>query len=97
MSGTGDRVAVDDVRLAVLGDDNADALRAALKQAHGHDGLSVAHVPVYCEPDELGGLGAWSRWNVGNWCADVQDEWIRQDLSTPVSRQSSSCRRAPTL
>ena len=85
---TNDRVAVDYVRLAssvagvlaVSGGDNADALRAALKAAHAHDGLSVVHVPVYCGPDELGGLGAWGQWNVGNWCADVQDEWIRQDL-----------------
>ena len=27
-----------------------------------------------------GGLGAWGQWNVGNWCADVQDEWIKQDI-----------------
>ena len=66
--------------LALSGGDNADALRAALKQAHAHDGLSVVHVPVYCGPDELGGLGAWGQWNVGNWCAGVQDEWIKQDL-----------------
>ena len=85
---TNDRVAVDYVRLAssvsgvlaVSGGDNADTLRAALKDAHAHDGLSVVHVPVYCGPDELGGLGAWGQWNVGNWCADVQDEWIKQDL-----------------
>ncbi len=85
---TNDRVAVDYVRLAssvsgvlaVSGGDNADTLRAALKAAHAHDGLSVVHVPVYCGPDELGGLGAWGQWNVGNWCADVQDEWIKQDL-----------------
>jgi len=37
-------------------------------------------VPVYCGPHELGGLGAWGQWNVGNWCTDVQDAWIRQDL-----------------
>ena len=85
---TNDRVAVDYVRLtsavsgvlAVSGGDNADSLRAALKEAHAHDGLSVVHVPVYSGPDELGGLGAWGQWNVGNWCADVQDEWIKQDL-----------------
>ncbi len=85
---TNDRVAVDYVRLAssvsgvlaISGGDNVDTLRAALKDAHAHDGLSVVHVPVYCGPDELGGLGAWGQWNVGNWCADVQDEWIKQDL-----------------
>jgi 3D-(3,5/4)-trihydroxycyclohexane-1,2-dione acylhydrolase (decyclizing) len=51
-----------------------------LKTASGHDGLSVVHVPVYCGSDELGGLGAWGEWNVGNWCEDVQSTWIKQDL-----------------
>jgi 3D-(3,5/4)-trihydroxycyclohexane-1,2-dione acylhydrolase (decyclizing) len=85
---TNDRVSVDYVQLAAAvsgvlaasGGDNADSLRAALKSAHAHDGLSVVHVPVYCGPDELGGLGAWGEWNVGNWCEDVQSAWIRQDL-----------------
>ena len=66
--------------LAVSGGDNAEALGNALKTAHEHDGLSVVHVPVYCGPDELGGLGAWGEWNVGNWCEDVQGAWVRQDL-----------------
>jgi 3D-(3,5/4)-trihydroxycyclohexane-1,2-dione acylhydrolase (decyclizing) len=85
---TSDRVAVDYVRLAesvagvkaVHGGWNAQDLRAALKAARAHDGLSVVHVPVYCGPDELGGLGAWGEWNVGNWCDDVQRKWIEQDL-----------------
>jgi len=85
---TNDGVAVDYVRLAgavsgvhaVYGGNDADALRAALKSAQAHDGLSVVHVPVYSGPDERGGLGAWGQWNVGNWCADVQSEWIRQDI-----------------
>ncbi len=85
---TGDRVAVDYVRLAeavagvkaVHGGWNARDLRAALKAARAHDGLSVVHVPVYCGPDELGGLGAWGEWNVGNWCDDVQRKWLEQDL-----------------
>jgi 3D-(3,5/4)-trihydroxycyclohexane-1,2-dione acylhydrolase (decyclizing) len=85
---TNDRVAVDYVKLAssvsgvlaLSGGDNAAALRAALKAAKAHDGLSVVHVPVYCGPDELGGLGAWGQWNVGNWCEDVQKAWIAQDL-----------------
>jgi 3D-(3,5/4)-trihydroxycyclohexane-1,2-dione acylhydrolase (decyclizing) len=85
---TGDHVAVDYVRLAssvsgvlaLSGGDNADTLRAALKSAQAHDGLSVVHVPVYNGPDELGGLGAWGEWNVGNWVADVQSAWIKQDL-----------------
>jgi hypothetical protein len=40
----------------------------------------VIHVAVYCGPDELGGLGSWGEWNVGNWCDDVQACWIKQDL-----------------
>jgi 3D-(3,5/4)-trihydroxycyclohexane-1,2-dione acylhydrolase (decyclizing) len=66
--------------LALSGGDNAEALRAALKAARAHDGLSVVHVPVYCGPNELGGLGAWGEWNVGNWVTDVQRAWLRQDL-----------------
>ncbi|HEX3709499.1 MAG TPA: thiamine pyrophosphate-dependent enzyme, partial [Pseudolabrys sp.] len=85
---TNDAVAVDYVKLAsavagvnaLSGGDNAEALRAALKSAHAHDGLSVVHVPVYCGPDERGGLGAWGEWNVGNWVEDVQAAWIKQDL-----------------
>ena len=85
---TNDRVPVDFVQLAaavsgvlaVSGGDNAGSLRTALKNAHAHNGLSVVHVPVYCGPHELGGLGAWGEWNVGNWCEDVQSAWIKQDL-----------------
>ena len=29
---------------------------------------------------ELGSLGAWGEWNVGNWVDDVQRAWIAQDL-----------------
>ena len=85
---TNDRVAVDYRMLAaavpgvmaISGGDSAISLRAALAIAHRHDGLSVVHVPVYFGPDELGGLGAWGEWNVGNWCQDVQSRWIKQDL-----------------
>jgi 3D-(3,5/4)-trihydroxycyclohexane-1,2-dione acylhydrolase (decyclizing) len=85
---TNDSVAVDYVQLAssvsgvlsVCAEGGVDSLRTALQTAHGHDGLSVVHVPVYAGPDELAGLGAWGQWNVGNWCADVQDTWIKQDI-----------------
>jgi 3D-(3,5/4)-trihydroxycyclohexane-1,2-dione acylhydrolase (decyclizing) len=85
---TNDSVAVDYVRLAgavkgvraIGGGCDASALRQALVEAHAHDGLSVVHVPVYAGADERAGLGAWGQWNVGNWCEDVQAEWIRQDL-----------------
>jgi 3D-(3,5/4)-trihydroxycyclohexane-1,2-dione acylhydrolase (decyclizing) len=85
---TNDGVAVDYQKLAsavsgvmaISAGDSADSLRAALKTAQGYGGLSVVHVPVYCGPDKLGGLGAWGEWNVGNWCDDVQSAWIKQDL-----------------
>lgn len=85
---TNDSVAVDYVQLAsavkgvkaVFGGYSADELRAALKSAHAHDGLSVVHVPVYAGPDELAGLGAFGQWNVGNWCDAVQREWIEGEI-----------------
>ena len=85
---TNDKVAVDYVRLAgavagvraLHGGFSAEELGRALHEARAHDGLAVVHVPVYCGPHELGGLGAWGQWNVGNWCDDVQKEWIAQDL-----------------
>jgi len=85
---TSDRVAVDYVALAgavsgvraLSGGTSAQSLREALQAAHAHDGLSVIHVPVYCGPDERAGLGAWGQWNVGNWCDDVQAEWLKQDI-----------------
>lgn len=85
---TNDGVAVDYVRLAgavsginaIHGGWTVDELKAALKTAHAYDGLSVIHVPVYAGEHELAGLGAWGQWNVGNWCADVQREWMEQDI-----------------
>ena len=85
---TGDGVAVDYVNLAnavagikaVHGGWSAAELKTALAAARTHDGLSVVHVPVYYGPHELGGLGAWGEWNVGNWCDDVQRKWIEQDI-----------------
>ena len=47
-------------------------LLAALDGAHAHGGLSLIHVPVYYGDDALGGLGAFGRWNVGNWVASTQ-------------------------
>jgi 3D-(3,5/4)-trihydroxycyclohexane-1,2-dione acylhydrolase (decyclizing) len=85
---TNDGVAVDYERMAasvagvcaVQAGFTADSLRRALRTAHAHNGLAVVHVPVYSGPHELGGLGAWGEWNVGNWCEDVQRTWIEQDL-----------------
>ena len=79
---TNDSVPVDYVALcnsvegikAISGGSTRAELETALKEAHQHKGLSVVHVPVYFGDDELGGLGAWGQWNVGNWCEDVQKE-----------------------
>ena len=78
--GTNDGVVVDYLALAgavggvkaLAGGGSPAELAAALEQARGHEGLSLIHVPVYFGPDERGGLGAFGRWNVGNWCADTQ-------------------------
>ena len=32
---------------------------------------------VYFGDDPRGGMGAYGHWNVGNWCDDVQDRYIR--------------------
>ena len=50
-----------------------DSLAAALEQARAYDGLSLVHVPVYFGSNELGGMGVFGRWNVGNWCQGTQD------------------------
>ena len=49
-----------------------ESLVAALDQAKAHAGLSLIHLPVYYGPDELGGMGVFGRWNVGNWSVDTQ-------------------------
>ncbi|MDY6913318.1 MAG: thiamine pyrophosphate-dependent enzyme [Planctomycetota bacterium] len=57
---------------------STDQLLQALAEARRHDGISLIHVPVYFGPDELGGMGVFGRWNVGNWCEDVQA--MRHDI-----------------
>ena len=52
----------------------------ALEEACAHAGLSLVHVPVYAGPHELGGLGVFGSWNVGNWCEEVQREHHRIGL-----------------
>jgi len=77
---TADEVEVDYVRLAgavkgvkaISGGRTVAELTRALEQARGHQGLSLIHVPVYYGPDPLGGLGAFGRWNVGNWVEETQ-------------------------
>lgn len=77
---TWDHVAVDYVQLgsavdgvlALHGGHTIERFHAALEQAWLHPGLSLIHLPVYYGDDPLGGLGAFGRWNVGNWVADTQ-------------------------
>ena len=54
------------------GGHSPETLQQALEQAEAHKGLSLIHVAVYFGLHELGGFGAYGRWNVGNWCADTQ-------------------------
>jgi 3D-(3,5/4)-trihydroxycyclohexane-1,2-dione acylhydrolase (decyclizing) len=49
-----------------------EGLRAALNQAGRYAGLSLIHLPVYYGPHELGGMGVFGRWNVGNWVEETQ-------------------------
>jgi 3D-(3,5/4)-trihydroxycyclohexane-1,2-dione acylhydrolase (decyclizing) len=85
---THDSVAVDYVALAaavrgvnaLFGGFDRAGLEAALEKAHDHEGLSLIHVPVYWGSDPRGGMGAYGRWNVGDWCDEVQDRYHSQLL-----------------
>ena len=85
---TNDSVVVDYVTLcnsvsgvqAFPGGTHRETLIEALENAHQHQGLSVVHLPVYFGPHEMGNLGAWGQWNVGNWCQEVQKEHQRLGL-----------------
>ncbi|MGN1141294.1 MAG: thiamine pyrophosphate-dependent enzyme, partial [Oliverpabstia sp.] len=77
---TDDQVEVDYVQMAnsvkgvkgFYGGETLESLEKALNEAYRHDGLSLIHVPVYFGREEMGGLGAFGDWNVGNNCARVQ-------------------------
>jgi 3D-(3,5/4)-trihydroxycyclohexane-1,2-dione acylhydrolase (decyclizing) len=47
-------------------------LQEALDRARAHKGLSLIHAPVYYGDNELGGMGVFGRWNVGNWSEQTQ-------------------------
>lgn len=57
---------------ALHGGYTTDSLKDALNQAKAHKGLSLIHIPVYYGADELGGMGVFGRWNVGNWSKETQ-------------------------
>lgn len=85
---TGDSVTVDYVAWAeavngvkgIFGGTTPEAFTSALKEVRAYNGLSLIHLPVYCGPDEFGGLGAYGDWNVGSWCDRVQKEHHRIGL-----------------
>jgi 3D-(3,5/4)-trihydroxycyclohexane-1,2-dione acylhydrolase (decyclizing) len=85
---TNDSVAVDYAALAgavrgvnaLFGGYDRASLETALQKAHAHEGLSLIHVPVYWGSDPRGGMGAYGRWNVGDWCEEVQDRYHSQPL-----------------
>lgn len=64
--------------LALRGGTSIESLLAALDEAHAYQGLSLIHLPVYYGHDPMGGLGAWGRWNVGNWVHHTQA--LRHDI-----------------
>lgn len=57
---------------ALDGGTSIDQLVQALDTARRYEALSLIHVPVYYGADALGGMGVYGRWNVGNWCDNVQ-------------------------
>ncbi len=65
---------------SLFGGHDPESFGKALEKAYAYDGLSVVTVPVYMGNDELGGLGVYGSWNVGNWCEEVQKEHHRIGL-----------------
>mgnify|MGYP000863303998 FL=1 len=61
-------------------DGGTDELVKQLNEAKAYKGLTLIHVPVYFGEDELGGMGVFGRWNVGNWCHEVQA--LRHQIGT---------------
>ena len=57
---------------ALHGGFTLEELDEALAAAGAYDGLSLIHVPVYFGEHPLGGMGAFGRWNVGNWVEATQ-------------------------
>ncbi len=85
---TNDGVAVDYEKLssaisgvnAIAVNGGPEALGKALEKAYQYDGLSVVYVKVYAGADERSGLGAYGRWNVGNWCDAVQATYLSANI-----------------
>ncbi len=86
---TNDAVAVDYVALAKVipglftqfGGHTREELLTALNAAHSYDGLSLVHVPVHWSTEgDVGNLGSYGSWNVGNWCADSEREYAKTTI-----------------
>lgn len=77
---TNDSVEIDYVKwagsihgvMALHGGYDPQSLQESLDKAFTHKGISVIYIPVYYGPDDLGGMGVFGRWNVGNWCQETQ-------------------------
>jgi 3D-(3,5/4)-trihydroxycyclohexane-1,2-dione acylhydrolase (decyclizing) len=63
---------------AIHGGYTKSSLTEALNLAKSCSGLFLIHVPVYYGPNELGNMGVFGRWNVGNWSEDTQK--LRHDI-----------------
>jgi len=59
---------------------STEELVEQLSRARAYKGLSLIHVPVYFGSNPIGGMGVFGRWNVGNWCDDVQA--LRHQIGT---------------
>jgi 3D-(3,5/4)-trihydroxycyclohexane-1,2-dione acylhydrolase (decyclizing) len=58
---------------AMHGGYSTASLVSALDQARSYPGLSLIHLPVYYGLDDLGGMGVFGKWNVGNWSEETQN------------------------
>lgn len=65
---------------ALHGGFSPQELHAVLQVAYRYEGLTLVYIPVYCGDNDLGGLGVFGNWNVGNWCETVQQEKHRIGL-----------------
>lgn len=86
---TNDSVAVDYVALSKVipglsthfGGYTRGELRCALEAAYSYDGLSLVHLPVYWSAEgDLGNLGSYGSWNVGNWCEASEREYAKTTI-----------------
>ena len=64
----------------VIEQSGGDAAERGRAEAHAHRGLSVVHVPVYWGPEEIAGMGAYGRWNVGPWVEAVERLYADQTI-----------------